>query len=121
MHINYTKPIHKLIDSGVQIAGLSHITGGCFIDNIPRVLPAHVDIEIKVGSWDVLPIFKLIQELGKVEDQEMYRVLNMGIGMVIIVDASERNNITNIMATMPDYKFYEIGSIIKGSRKVILN
>ncbi len=121
VHVNYTKPIHKLIDSGVQIAGLSHITGGGFIDNIPRVLPKDVDMEIKVGSWEVLPIFKLIQELGRVEDQEMYKVLNMGIGMIIIVDKSERNNVTSIMSSMPEFKLYEIGQIIKGTRQVVLN
>ncbi len=121
VHINYTKPILKLIDSGVNIAGLAHITGGGFIDNIPRVLPEGVDTEIKIGSWEIPPIFKLIQTLGKVEDQEIYRVLNMGIGMVIIVDPSECNNVQTLMATMPEYKLFEIGQIIKGKREVVLN
>lgn len=121
VHVNYTNAIHKLLDAGINISGLAHITGGGFIDNIPRVLPDDVDIEIKLGSWDILPIFELIAKLGHVEEREMYKVLNMGIGMVIIVDASERNNVINVMKNMPEHKLYEIGNIIKGSGEVVLN
>ncbi|HCE11385.1 MAG TPA: phosphoribosylformylglycinamidine cyclo-ligase, partial [Enterococcus sp.] len=64
-------------------AGLSHITGGGFIENIPRMLPSGLGAEIQVGSWDVLPIFELIASLGKIPQHELYEIFNMGIGMVI--------------------------------------
>jgi phosphoribosylformylglycinamidine cyclo-ligase len=64
-------------------AGLSHITGGGFVENIPRMLPSGLGVEIQVGSWDVLPIFELIASLGKIPQHELYEIFNMGIGMVI--------------------------------------
>ena len=71
------------------IKGLAHITGGGFVDNIPRVLPKGCDVVIRKGTWDVLPIFKLIQAKGGVPEDELYQVFNMGIGMVVIVAADK--------------------------------
>ena len=69
------------------IKALAHITGGGFVDNIPRVLPEDCDVVIRKGTWDMLPIFKLIQAKGGVPEAELYQVFNMGIGMVVIVAA----------------------------------
>jgi phosphoribosylformylglycinamidine cyclo-ligase len=66
------------------VKGLAHITGGGFMDNLPRILPKGLAVNIQVGSWTVPPIFSLIQKLGQVDQAEMYHVFNMGIGMVII-------------------------------------
>src|SRR2546428_7223847 len=81
-HVSYLKPLEGLLDSGV-IKGLAHITGGGLIDNIPRILPEDTAVEIRKGSWPVLPIFKLIQRMGNVPEPEMYRTFNMGVGMVV--------------------------------------
>ena len=80
----YVKSILNVLRD-FEIKAMVHITGGGFVDNIPRVLPARSRAVIDTGSWDVLPIFSMIQDLGKVEDDEMYRTFNMGIGMAIIV------------------------------------
>ncbi len=80
----YVKSILNVLRD-FEIKAMVHITGGGFVDNIPRVLPARARAVIDTGSWDVLPIFSMIQDLGKVEDDEMYRTFNMGIGMAIIV------------------------------------
>ena len=88
-HINYTNPIFALLDGGVEIRGIAHITGGGFLDNIPRVLPSNLDAVITKGTWPVLPIFEVMQKIGNVPEQEMYRVFNMGIGLIFIVNPSE--------------------------------
>ena len=72
-----------------KVKALAHITGGGFIENIPRVLPENLNAVIHLNSWQVPPLWKLIQEKGNISTEEMYRVFNMGIGMIAIVDKSE--------------------------------
>lgn len=120
IHTNYTRPILEILDSGIEIKGIAHITGGGFIENIPRILPKNFDAEIKKGSWPILPIFPFMQKIGNVSEQEMYTAFNMGIGMVLVLEISEKIKITEIFKKYPDYKIYEIGKIIKGKGKVLL-
>src|SRR5208282_6132504 len=75
--------------SRFTIRAFAHITGGGFVDNIPRVLPRKCDVVIRKGSWDMLPIFKIIEAKSGVPDAELYQVFNMGIGMVAIVSAAK--------------------------------
>ncbi len=108
---------HELKPVLTQIKGLAHVTGGGFIGNIPRILPPGLAAHVRKGSWNVLPIFKLIQETGKVEEAEMYRVFNMGIGMVIICSPQQ---LTGLATALRGVKV--IGEIIeaKGDTKVII-
>lgn len=89
-HINYNNPVHALINSGVQISGMAHITGGGLVENIPRVLPAGCGVEIKKGSWDILPVFEYMQDVAKIDELEMHRTFNMGIGWIIIAPEDQR-------------------------------
>jgi phosphoribosylformylglycinamidine cyclo-ligase len=100
------------------IKGIAHITGGGFVGNIPRVLPKGVTAHIKKGSWDILPIFKLIQKKGKVDESEMYQVFNMGIGMTVICSPQDFDKIVSIL---PQAKV--IGKIIKrrDEERVLIN
>jgi phosphoribosylformylglycinamidine cyclo-ligase len=100
------------------IKGIAHITGGGFVGNIPRILPQGVAALIKKRSWDILPIFELIQKKGDVEETEMYQVFNMGIGMTIICSAQQ---VAKIVGILPQAKV--IGEIIrkKDEAKVIIN
>ncbi|HQG33210.1 MAG TPA: AIR synthase-related protein, partial [Deltaproteobacteria bacterium] len=75
------------------IKGIVHITGGGFIDNIPRVLSARTGAVIRKNSWEVPPIFKYIQRLGNIEELEMYRTFNMGIGMVLVVSEKDADDV----------------------------
>jgi phosphoribosylformylglycinamidine cyclo-ligase len=120
VHINYSVPVLAMLDKGIDIRGIAHITGGGFIENIPRVLPDSLDAEITKGSFTVLPIFSYLQKIGNVRDEEMYRVFNMGIGLVLIVPQSEKEKIENILKDFPEFKIFEIGKIIKGNKKVVL-
>jgi len=88
VHMSYLKPISALLDK-VPVRGMAHITGGGFIDNIPRVLPERCTAVIDRSLWDVPALFKFIGEKGKVDRDEMYRVFNMGIGYVVMVRAGD--------------------------------
>jgi len=83
-HRCYAGPVLPLLAGG-DIHAMAHITGGGFVDNIPRVMPAGVGVEIDRGAWEVSPLFGLIQRAGGVDEREMFRVFNMGIGFVLVV------------------------------------
>lgn len=121
VHINYCNPVLAMLGNGIEIRAIAHITGGGFIDNIPRVLPGNLNAEITKGSWPLLPLFSYLQNTGNVPEEEMYRVFNMGIGLVLIVPLGEKEKIVTILKQYPEYQIYQIGKIIKGSKKVILS
>lgn len=85
-HKCYYRSVYPLIEEGAGINAAAHITGGGFFDNIPRVLSSDLQVLIEKRAWTPLPIFSLIRELGNVPEPEMYRIFNMGIGMVLLVD-----------------------------------
>jgi phosphoribosylformylglycinamidine cyclo-ligase len=95
------------------IKAFAHITGGGFVDNIPRVLPKSLDVVIKKGSWDMLPIFKIIETKSGVPDDELYQVFNMGIGMVSIVSAEKANDVLKFIRAQK-HKAWLIGEVVKG-------
>src|SRR5947207_6692826 len=82
-HVSYLRDLESLLNSGI-IKGLAHITGGGLLENIPRILPEGTSVEIKRGSWPVVPIFESMLRRGNIEDAEMFRSFNMGIGMVVV-------------------------------------
>jgi len=88
-HRSYLPAVEKVWAAGVDIKAMAHITGGGFFDNLPRVIPDDVAVRLDRTAWEVPPIFRLIQRLGRVDEREMYRVFNMGVGMVLIL-APER-------------------------------
>ena len=115
-HISYQQALMPLVDAGV-IHALAHITGGGLTDNVPRVLPESLDARIKLGSWPVLPIFRFIHDNGKVDADEMLRVFNMGIGMVVIAAPESIDTIVAHFSRIAQ-KFYFMGNVVKGSGKV---
>jgi phosphoribosylformylglycinamidine cyclo-ligase/phosphoribosylamine--glycine ligase/phosphoribosylformylglycinamidine cyclo-ligase len=100
-----------------MIKALAHLTGGGFIENIPRILPENLDAVIHLGSWKIPLLWKLIQEKGNISTEEMYRVFNMGIGMVAIVDKSR---VADFQSAISEPAFV-IGELVAGGKKVILN
>jgi len=100
------------------IKGLAHITGGGFVGNIPRILPQGLVAHLRKNSWDVLPIFKLIQKKGDIDEAEMYQVFNMGVGMVIVCSPQQ---IAKIVSILPQAKV--VGEIIKreNEERVVIN
>ena len=103
----------RLGGTRLTIRALAHITGGGFVDNIPRVLPKDCDVLIRKGSWDMLPIFQLLQAKGGVPDAELYQVFNMGIGMVVIVAADQADDVLKQMRAQK-HQAWLIGQVTKG-------
>lgn len=114
----YVQPLLAL-QKIVKVKGIAHITGGAYKDKIPRIIPQGLGIEIKKGSWPIPEIFKLIQEKGKVEEQEMYRVFNMGIGMVVVISPKDVKKAQNLLSAFK-IRSWVIGEIVKGNRQVKL-
>ncbi len=117
-HINYTNHVFAVLDAGINVRGIAHITGGGLVENIPRILPGDCGVDIKKGSWPILPVFDVMQSLGNVDEDEMYRAFNMGIGMVFIVSPNNVNSAKNALKDLTEV--YEIGSIVNGESKVVL-
>ncbi len=114
----YTKPILHLLEK-FKILGIAHITGGGLVENIPRILPRGVSIQIDKESWPKPLIFSLLQEKGSISEEEMYLVFNMGIGMILIVRPDIALEVSSTLNQL-NYQSYIIGKIIKGEKKVIM-
>ncbi|MBP3234018.1 MAG: phosphoribosylformylglycinamidine cyclo-ligase [Eubacterium sp.] len=115
----YVKGLKAVKQAGVTIKGCSHITGGGFYENIPRMLPEGTGVKIDKNSYEVPAIFKLMAEKGNVEEHMMYNTYNMGIGMVLAVDASDTDKVIEALKTTGD-KAYVIGEVISGNGNVEL-
>lgn len=119
-HINYTQPILHLLANHIPIKGMAHITGGGLLENIPRILPANCAVEIRKHDCPSLPIFNILRHLGRLEDNEMYRTFNMGIGMVMIVDSAFISTMQAALTSFPHFPIYEIGRVVSGQQEVRL-
>lgn len=108
----YVRQIHKVLEQ-VDVHGLAHITGGGFDENIPRILKDGQGVEVKEGSWDILPVFRLLEEYGKVPHREMFNIFNMGIGMVLAVAADDAEKVVTILTECGE-KASVIGRVIEG-------
>jgi phosphoribosylformylglycinamidine cyclo-ligase len=115
-HKSYLPALSGLLDSG-KIKGLAHITGGGLLENIPRVLPENASVEIKRGTWEELPIFGLLQRIGEVEDKEMFRAFNMGVGMVVICAEEDKEDLQNHFKGLGE-ACNEIGRVVEGNKEV---
>ncbi|MFM9904487.1 MAG: phosphoribosylformylglycinamidine cyclo-ligase [Pyrinomonadaceae bacterium] len=103
-------------DDGVRvplIKGLVHITGGGFLENIPRILPEGVSVEINRGTWPELPIFGMMQRLGNVDEKEMFRTFNMGIGMIVVCSDGDKDKVAAHLGGC-----CEIGRVVGGEKTV---
>lgn len=114
VHRNYLPDVEALWAAGVDIRGLAHITGGGITDNLPRIFPDGVSALIQRGTWPVLPIFTMMQQMGEVDIEEMYRVFNMGLGMLVIVPAAQVELVQKTINPI-----YPVGTIIAGSGEVL--
>jgi phosphoribosylformylglycinamidine cyclo-ligase len=118
-HTNYYPAFKAVKEAGIKVHGMAHITGGGFYDNIPRVLPDGCMAEIKMGTWPVLPIFRMIERMGGIERDEIFRVLNMGIGMTWMVDPSDADAAIDRIREA-GFKPHRIGKIVAGESRVTL-
>ncbi len=116
VHRSYL-PEYRSLAGVATVKGLAHITGGGLLENIPRILPDGCSVRIDTGSWCVPALFEILRERGGVEREEMFRVFNMGVGMVFIVPAAEESNLGK-----GDFRWspFRIGEVVEGGGEVIL-
>ena len=119
-HINYTRPVLHLLAKNLPIRGMAHITGGGLLENIPRILPAGLGVEIHKNAWSTPPLFSLLKQLGRLEDEESYRTFNMGVGLVMIGDPSLVDLVPHALKEFSSFKLYEIGKVVAGEKRVKL-
>ena len=117
-HTNYTNHVFAVLDEDINVKGIAHITGGGLLENIPRILPDGCGVEIQKGSWPNIPVFDIMQSIGNVDEDEMYRAFNMGIGMTFIINIDDIGAVTDALKDLTDV--YEIGSVVNAENKVLL-
>ena len=105
----YVKTLKPLFKAGI-VKGVAHITGGGFIENIPRMIPDGLAAEIELGTWPVLPIFDVLEKAGNIDHKEMYNIFNMGIGMVLAIDPARKDEALKLLADNNE-PAYVLGSI----------
>ena len=115
----YVKALKNVKKAGVTVKACSHITGGGFYDNIPRILPEKCDAEINAAAWEIPVVFKKLQEWGNVPWAEMYRTFNMGVGMVLVVAPEEADAVRSHLTSVGE-PFYELGNVVAGNKKAIM-
>ena len=114
----YIKQIHKVL-AEVDVHGIAHITGGGFDENIPRILKEGQGVEVKEGSWEILPVFRLLEQYGGVPHREMFNIFNMGIGMVLAVNEADAQKVIDILTECGE-KASVIGRVIQGEGVTML-
>lgn len=115
----YVRPVLALMEN-VDVHGVAHITGGGFDENIPRILSEGLGVEIKEGSWEILPVFHMLEKYGKVPHREMFNIFNMGIGMVIAVSAADSDKaLESLRASGLSPRV--IGNVVRGKGVTIKN
>lgn len=115
----YVKPVLKLIEN-IKVKGISHITGGGFYENMPRMLNEKVALNIDKNSYEVPAIFKLIQKEGNIPERDMYNTFNMGIGMSIIVSKEDKEKALQILKEAGETA-YVIGEVVEGNKEININ
>ncbi len=115
----YVKALRTVKEAGVVIKGCSHITGGGFYENIPRMLPKGVRAVVRKDSYPVLPIFRMLQEEGKIAEDMMYNTYNMGLGMVLAVDPADAEKTMEAIKKAGETP-YEVGTVESGEKGVVL-
>lgn len=114
----YVKALQAVKEAGVIIKGCSHITGGGFYENIPRMLPEGVSAKVRKGSYEIPPIFALMQKTGNLEEKMMYNTYNMGLGMVLTVDAADADQTIAALRSAGE-KAWAVGEVVAGGHEVI--
>jgi phosphoribosylformylglycinamidine cyclo-ligase len=114
VHVSYLHAVNEL-EKSVPIKGLAHITGGGLLDNFPRILPDGCGAVIEPGTWPVPPVFEFLQKKGEIPDAEMYRVFNVGAGMLVVVGAADAGRVPAALAGM---SVYRVGEVRAGNRTI---
>ena len=111
-HTNYSSLIVQVLNRGINIKSISHITGGGLVDNVPRVIPEDVSLEVDINSWNKIPIFDFLKNNLDIETKDLYQTFNMGVGLVFIVEQSEKDRLISLIGKN---SCSEIGVVVNDS------
>jgi len=114
-HANYVMAIRNILDAGIAVKGMAHITGGGLVENVPRILPEGLGALIDRRTWTPQPIFSLMQTIGNIEDVEMHRTFNMGVGLVIVGPAGLQSDLAAAIAEFSRLHVWELGRVEQGA------
>jgi phosphoribosylformylglycinamidine cyclo-ligase len=117
-HTNYVPAIQAVLGAGILVKAMAHITGGGLVENVPRVLPEGLGVVIDRATWTPQPIFKLMQTIGEIDDLEMHRTFNMGVGLVIVGPAGQLSELQAAMKVSPVLRVWELGRVENGAGAV---
>lgn len=115
-HRNYLPAVRELLHAD-DLHAIAHVTGGGITGNLARVLPSELDARVEMGSWEVLPVFRFIQERGEVDAEEMRRTFNLGVGLILVVAKERYDSVADHLKAKGE-TFYTIGEIVKGNGEV---
>ena len=115
-HRSYLRSIQPLLANGLA-KGMAHITGGGITENLPRVLPAGTAASIDVRAWDTPPLFRLLQQRGKIATDEMFRAFNMGIGLIVVADPGKADDVIDLLERAGEQPV-SLGHVISGDRDI---
>jgi phosphoribosylformylglycinamidine cyclo-ligase len=110
-HANYVAPVRRILDAGIEVKGMAHITGGGLVENVPRILPDSLGVMIDPSTWKPQPIFGLMQRLGGIDDIEMHRTFNMGVGLVLVGPAGMLGSLEAAIGEFPALRVWELGRV----------
>ena len=110
-HANYVAPVKSILDAGIPVKGMAHITGGGLVENVPRVLPEGLGVVIDRATWTPQPIFSLMQRLGNIDDVEMHRTFNMGVGLVLIGPPGLEGELAAAIKSFSALRVWELGRV----------
>jgi phosphoribosylformylglycinamidine cyclo-ligase len=116
VHRCYLEPVWPLLAKG-RIHAMAHITGGGLTDNLPRVLPEGLRARVKVGTWDIPPVFRLLAEQGRVPEDDLWRTFNLGVGMVLVVPAKQLAKVLKVVKN-GGCPGFPMGNVVEGERGV---
>jgi phosphoribosylformylglycinamidine cyclo-ligase len=116
-HRSYLRTMLPLIDAGL-VKGMAHITGGGITENLPRVLPDGSAAHVNRRAWEIPALFQLVRSRGRIPDDEMFRAFNMGIGLIVVCAASDRDRVLGLLAAGGESDAVEIGEVVTGDREV---
>jgi phosphoribosylformylglycinamidine cyclo-ligase len=117
-HRSYVRPVLELRES-ISVKGIAHITGGGVWDNIPRVLPAGLCASLRRGTWEIPPVFDFLEKVGGIDSREMHHVFNMGLGLVLFLNAEEADEGVRLLKEAGE-RAWLIGEVVKGAEPVVL-
>ena len=118
VHRSYLPVIRPLLDAGL-VKGLAHITGGGITENLPRILPPGTSARIDTSAWTPNAVFRYLQRVGNVPDDDMYRTFNMGIGMIVACAADDAERVTRMLQSAGETRVHRVGGIVEGEPGVV--